>query len=73
MSTTWSWSAELFRRLVNQRAAWPHGVVLALKPRSLSPGIRHVLELLHLQELVAEEPEHELGLPSVTLGKEFRL
>src|SRR5262249_7911295 len=45
---------ELLGRRVAQRAVRPHRVVLAAEPCPLRPRVRHRLELLPLQELVAQ-------------------
>jgi len=44
---------ELLRRRVVQRAVRSHRIVFPSEPRSLFPGVLHVLELHPLEELVA--------------------
>src|SRR3954464_4334222 len=52
---------ELLGRLVAQRAVRPHRVVFAPEPPPFLPGIAVVLELLALQELVAEAAVERLA------------
>src|SRR4051812_19799593 len=53
---------ELSWRLVVQRTVRSHRVVFAPKPLSFLPCVRHVLELLHLQELVPEPTVERLAV-----------
>src|SRR5581483_8879653 len=69
-------AAELPGRLVAQRAVRPDGVVFPLKPPRLLPGVAGALELLALEELVAEAAVERLAdpvLPGPARGHRDRL
>lgn len=54
MQAAVAFQAVFLRRLVGQRAVRPDRVVFTPEPACLAPGVGHRLELLGLQEFVAE-------------------